>query len=199
MPGSTPISVPSRQPMKAYRRLTGVSATPKPMARWLNNSMSNPSAHESRPNRQLELQADHENAHRERGEQHADDKGLTRAKLGTRGARADDQDDGRERNAGPLHDGAEQHDAAEHDDRRPPFPPRQRRPIKTERAKREDRAQADQQDAQNAREVTRPHASRGSERVLHAIDNGEHTDRDEEHAGPEILRMAADRHTFLLL
>src|SRR3989339_1656464 len=39
MPGSTPISVPSRQPTKAYIRFTGVKATPKPSARWLNNSM----------------------------------------------------------------------------------------------------------------------------------------------------------------
>ena len=35
MPGSTPISVPSTQPMKQYSRLIGVKATPKPSARLL--------------------------------------------------------------------------------------------------------------------------------------------------------------------
>src|ERR1700741_1143924 len=40
MPGSTPISVPSRQPMKQYSRLIGVKATPKPMERLAIRSMS---------------------------------------------------------------------------------------------------------------------------------------------------------------
>jgi hypothetical protein len=33
MPGSTPVSVPSRQPANAHSRLIGVKATPKPIAR----------------------------------------------------------------------------------------------------------------------------------------------------------------------
>src|SRR5438093_297165 len=43
MPGSTPINVPSSAPISAYSKLTGVSATPKPVARCPNNSTSQPS------------------------------------------------------------------------------------------------------------------------------------------------------------
>src|SRR6478609_1638711 len=58
MPGSTPISVPSTQPMKQYSRLMGVTATPKPVARLANSSMSLfPSARdELGPHRELQFQ-----------------------------------------------------------------------------------------------------------------------------------------------
>src|SRR3954469_15343823 len=58
MPGSTPISVPSTQPMKQYSRLIGVTATPKPMARLETRSMflSFSSADEPRPDRELQFQ-----------------------------------------------------------------------------------------------------------------------------------------------
>src|SRR4051812_40979488 len=58
MPGSTPISVPSTQPMKQYSRLMGVTATPKPVARFVNSSMFLfPSARdELGPHRELQFQ-----------------------------------------------------------------------------------------------------------------------------------------------
>src|SRR6478609_6549333 len=69
MPGSTPISVPSRQPISAYIRLIGVSATPKPIDRCWSRSMSAL----PRPDRQLEAQAHHEHADREHRERDAGD------------------------------------------------------------------------------------------------------------------------------
>src|SRR5260221_1174089 len=39
MPGSTPISVPSTQPIRQNNRLSGVIATPKPITRLLKISM----------------------------------------------------------------------------------------------------------------------------------------------------------------
>src|SRR5262245_8620010 len=39
IPGSTPMKVPSRAPMKQYMRFSGVAATPNPIARWLRTSM----------------------------------------------------------------------------------------------------------------------------------------------------------------
>src|SRR5262249_51342222 len=39
MPGSTPIKVPSRQPIRQNSRLSGVIATPKPITRLLKISM----------------------------------------------------------------------------------------------------------------------------------------------------------------
>src|SRR3954467_4826536 len=61
-PGSTPISVPSRQPMNAYSRLIGVKATPKPMERLVIRSMrcSRSARDEGRPDRELQLEQDHE-------------------------------------------------------------------------------------------------------------------------------------------
>src|SRR5690349_4473330 len=59
-PGSTPISVPSRQPTKAYSRLIGVKATPKPMERLLIRSMACSTRDEGRPHRELQFQQDDE-------------------------------------------------------------------------------------------------------------------------------------------
>src|SRR5262249_53867749 len=55
MPGRTPISVPTRAPIRQNSRFQGVAATEKPSARWERSSfMSDPLASESRP--QLERQ-----------------------------------------------------------------------------------------------------------------------------------------------
>src|SRR5215217_3319137 len=58
MPGSTPISVPSRQPMNAYSRLIGVKATPKPSERLLIRSISMflSTGDEAGPHRELQFQ-----------------------------------------------------------------------------------------------------------------------------------------------
>src|SRR5215213_10287792 len=58
MPGSTPIKVPSKQPMKAYSRLIGVKATPKPIERLLMRSMFFvlSTADEAGPHRELQFQ-----------------------------------------------------------------------------------------------------------------------------------------------
>src|SRR5215212_6443336 len=73
MPGSTPISVPSRQPMKGYSRLTGVTATPKPMERLVIRSMLSALCRdEAGPHGELQLEQHHEGevaAHRQDGGQ----------------------------------------------------------------------------------------------------------------------------------
>src|SRR3990167_6953006 len=57
-PGSTPISVPSTAPPKAYSRLVSVKATPKPSDRLLSKSMVSASTgDESRPQRNHQAQA----------------------------------------------------------------------------------------------------------------------------------------------
>src|SRR5687768_16834297 len=62
-PGSTPMAVPSTQPMKQYSRLIGVKATPKPSARLEIRSMFFflPSGgQEGGPHRELQLQQEDE-------------------------------------------------------------------------------------------------------------------------------------------
>src|SRR3982751_4265518 len=75
MPGSTPISVPSRQPMSAYKRWIGVTATPKPMTRlWRICSIARPrSAEVFGPKRERQRQAFHEHQHREDDEDDEED------------------------------------------------------------------------------------------------------------------------------
>src|SRR4029078_9520412 len=64
MPGSTPMRVPRRQPIRVYIRLIAVSATPKPVAICWRRSISALSG----PDRQLQAEPDHEDADREHGE-----------------------------------------------------------------------------------------------------------------------------------
>src|SRR5690242_577836 len=89
MPGSTPISVPSSAPISACSRLIGVSATPKPVARWVNSSMPALSILAG-PDRQLQLQPDDEHTDGERRKQYADDERFTRPELAAGRARGDD-------------------------------------------------------------------------------------------------------------
>src|SRR3954464_2150798 len=66
-PGRTPISVPSRTPIRQYSRLNGVIATPKPRIRLWKSSMR-ASAPGRRPHREGQRQALHEHEVREQHE-----------------------------------------------------------------------------------------------------------------------------------
>src|SRR5690242_21927642 len=122
----------------------------------------------ARPERKLQLESDDENADRERCEQHARDEGLARPELVACGTRSHDQDDGGKSDADGTHDGTEQHDAAEHDQRRPPAKRGNARARNACRPKHEKATEDDEQDAEDAREVARTHARGGTERVAAA-------------------------------
>src|ERR1700719_3744803 len=94
MPGRTPIKVPTSAPIKAYRRLIGVSATPKPRARWLNRSRVDSSVRPG-PERQLQIQAEYEDSGRERGKKNSADQSFLRPELRTGHAGGKDQPDRR--------------------------------------------------------------------------------------------------------
>src|SRR5688572_20182469 len=84
MPGSTPISVPSMQPMKAYSRLIGVNATPKPVARWDSNSMfrfPGSGGEEAGPHRELQAQQLDEGEVAADGEDRREDEDLFQLEL----------------------------------------------------------------------------------------------------------------------
>src|SRR5258707_8071045 len=68
MPGSTPTTVPSKTPMKQYRRFCAVNATPKPIARFARKSIAG--LEKRRPDRQRQAQCDDEYSDREGGERH---------------------------------------------------------------------------------------------------------------------------------
>src|SRR3982750_4742805 len=117
MPGSTPISVPSRQPMKAYSRLIGVKATPKPMERLLIRSMvSLSTGNEAGPHRELQFQQQDEGEVAADGQHGREDRHLLVVVLfprhaGDEGERVDRHDQAHRRNA-ELGQAREQH--AEH-------------------------------------------------------------------------------------
>ena len=70
MPGSTPISVPIRQPNRQKPRLTGVTAAPKPVARFCTSSIRTPRS--ERLTEHLDEQHDAEQCEAERQRQRLD-------------------------------------------------------------------------------------------------------------------------------
>src|SRR5688572_31071330 len=65
MPGSTPISVPMRQPSRHRPRFVNVSATEKPSARSDSMSLQAESAQRERRHRHLEHEAEQRDAERD--------------------------------------------------------------------------------------------------------------------------------------
>src|SRR6266550_4367954 len=197
MPGRTPIRVPTMAPMKAYMRLMGVSATPKPRARWLTRSMNRCSVGPG-PERELEIEAEYEDTGRKRSKKNSADQGFLRPKLRTRRARGKDQPNGRQHQAEMGHDQAEGDDAAEHDEYWLPIPSRKRFTFDFQRAQRQRGTEHKQEDAQNTREVARTHASRAAQRIVASDDDRGEAERDENQACEKVLRMANERHGSLL-
>src|SRR6476660_7911832 len=113
MPGSTPISVPSRQPMKAYSRLIGVTATPKPMERLVIRSMGRSPREEGRPHGELQLEQHDEGEIAADRQDGGEDRHLLGLELvaGERGheGQAVDGDDEAERRDAQRRQAAQQH------------------------------------------------------------------------------------------
>src|SRR6185436_7861254 len=112
MPGSTPISVPSRTPIRQYSRLIGVRATPKPSARLLKRliSMGLPSAHEVRPEREGQREPLHEHQHGEDDQNDGQDRHFPGLELvAAEGAHEDEHDKGKHEPKG-LQQVAEEHE-----------------------------------------------------------------------------------------
>src|SRR5215472_9023703 len=186
MPGRTPISVPTSAPINAYMRLNGVSATPNPVARWLIRSIAAGSARPG-PDRQLQLEADHEHADGERRQQDGADGSLLEPEFVACRAGEDDEHDRRQHQPEPGDDQPEQHDAAEDDQRRPPFPRRYPRALEAQRPQRQRGAERDQQNAEHAREIARPHAGGGTECILAPDRDRRDPEGDEDQPREEIL------------
>src|SRR5450631_1160895 len=192
MPGRTPISVPTIDPINAYNRLTGVSATPKPSAKWLNRSMAR--SVRAGPDRQLQLEADHENAHGQPGQQRAADQRLLGSKFVACRARQSDQRDGRNHQSRGIDHHAEQNDAAKHDQGGAPFDAWEWRALDAKRVQCQRGAEHEKHDAEDARKVTGAHARCGAERVIAPDRDCRDAEGDENQAGIKILGMTYERH-----
>src|ERR1700681_4816013 len=95
-------------------------------------------------------------------------------------------------------DHAECDDAAQYDEHRPPIPPRERLTFDFQRAQRQRGTEHKEEDAQNTREVARPHASCAAERIVASDDDRGKAERNENQACEKVLRMANERHGGLL-
>src|SRR5450631_1016553 len=193
MPGSTPIRVPTIEPINAYNRLTGVRATLNPRARWLRRSMAVRSVRPG-PDCQLELQPDDEYSNRQGRKQDRADNRLLRSELRTRRAGQHDQYDRGQYESDVSDDQPEQHHAADHDQCRAPFPRWNRAALQPQCAQRKRSTKHDQHDPKDAREIAGSHACRATERVIGADNERGGTEGDENQTGIEILGMANERH-----
>ena len=84
----------------------------------------------ARPDPDLQLEPDHEHADGEHRQKNSADDRFLRPELAARGAGHQDQQDRRQHEARVIDDEAEDNDAAQHDDDRPPFPAGQRRTLR---------------------------------------------------------------------
>src|SRR5512146_3192768 len=102
MPGSTPISVPRRQPIRQYMMFDQVSATPKPSIRLCSSSMEFSSGAadgeglqgvDVGAERDRQLQAGHEDEGAEDDEEDGEEERLAEMEAVAAEARADDEDE----------------------------------------------------------------------------------------------------------
>src|SRR3569832_1995483 len=176
MPGSTPISVPSTQPMKAYSRFSGVTATPKPIARLWKRSMACLSADERRPDLELQLEQHDERqktAERQHGaeDQHFLEPEFVTAHRGYDREAVDREDHahGRHADAGQAAEQhAEQQVRADDEGQGAPGPgpdPIAALRLDDQRLEEHEGTQRREQQAEHQREVARAHARALADRV----------------------------------
>src|ERR1700716_3491969 len=129
MPGSTPTSVPRKQPMKQYTTFCQESAMPRPNARLESVSMSG-----IRPERERQPEQPDEDRDREQNHDRGQRNVLQRAHV-ARGVSADQhQRGGRGGEPEPLQRHAEQDDGQERDADRPSVQTRHAFAVEHERA-----------------------------------------------------------------
>src|SRR4051794_5336287 len=192
MPGSTPIRVPSRQPISAKNKLIGVTATPKPMIRlWKIWSIVASSAEILGPDREGQRQALHENKHREQDEDDEQDDHFLPLELVA--ARRADEDERRGSNdeAERLHQIAVGDGGGRHQHDRlgiRPEPDREQRYDERGAENCPLRAKADlyRQKNQDREDAERDHEIDDVERRVHRlVALGLHGDRLQQHDGAE--------------
>ena len=188
-PGSTPISVPTRQPRKHSARLIGDSAVAKPSPRLPMRSNMARALNSREPGRERDRQPEREleQADAERRHERAEHDRFPPAHLVARERADHDGERAGDHQAERTHRQAECHDGAEHEQRARAttsaraaglLPARRRR-----RAARPARRAAPQAPRQHAG----PHAAERSDRQIGALPEREDCNRDDDEAADEIL------------
>src|SRR5262245_57248653 len=122
-PGSTPISVPTRQPMKHRTRFIGLNATEKPVARWpIRSNMIASIAQEPGRERNREPECELEQADAEQRDERTDHDGLAPAHLVARERADHDRERTGDHESERAYRHSERNDGGEHEQRATPRP-----------------------------------------------------------------------------
>src|SRR5262245_47796262 len=187
MPGSTPISVPNRTPMKPQSRWIGETAVATPSAtlgkRTLRDSISVVPPEES----QRQLDAVDKDREREHHHHHGERQDFEQPEPPARRRAEDDDADQRRHEADMVDRHAEGEERqAQHDHGLP----RERRDAALLHAEREPGdggAQHDEHPTEPGGEIAGTHAHRGAHGVVAGDDDRQNAEADEHQPGPEIF------------
>src|SRR5260221_6262989 len=165
MPGSTPIRVPTMQPIRQYSRFWRLTATLRPRYRLLRRSSSPDSLQDG----DVHTQSDLENEDAEDGENDhvADDLGQLELIAAQRGD--DDQRDQRRKQAETLEEKREGHDADGHQGDGTPLRRLDGLAASVQGDHANQRAQHEEDVGQHVRHIAGPHADRRPDREFLAI------------------------------
>src|SRR5882757_849827 len=162
MPGSTPIRVPTMQPIRQYSRFCRLMATLRPSPRWSRSSISPDSLQDGN----IHAQSNLENQNAKNGEYDhvADD--LDQFELVATQRGDDDQRDQRRKEAEALEKKREGHDADGHHGNRPPFRRFDGFAASVQRDHADYPSQREEDVGQHVRHIAGAHADRRSDREL---------------------------------
>src|SRR5262245_53129691 len=191
MPGSTPISVPSRHPSRAKPRFLSDTAAPKPVARFWSRSNSILAAP---PRRQWLPQQVDEHHDSEYRQAHAEQDRFAQLDLGPGIGGENRQQDGREREADRFDQEPEDQDRGDDEGDGAQLHRLDRRSLHRHPPEPEDQPDRDDQSAEQDGEVTRTHARGGAEGEIGTEVKPDDTDEREHQARPEILRTPHPQH-----
>src|SRR5262245_34537585 len=191
MPGSTPISVPSRQPMRAKPRFLSETAAPKPVARFWKRSSSILTAP---PGRQRLSQHVDEDQHSEQRQPDTEHDRFERLHVVPRVGGEHRQCHGGEREADRIDQKPEDQDGRDDEADRAQLNALDRRPLDGHPLKPQNQPDDDDQYAEQGGEVAWPHAGGRSEGELPAEIKPGDTDRQKHQPRPEILGAFHPQH-----
>src|SRR5687768_2254012 len=175
MPGRTPITVPTRTPMKQYVRFSSESATLKPRARLGKSSASaSTSAPGEEPVRQLEPVD--EQSHRAADQQDDQDDELEHPGIAPGERARDDEGEEGGHEARFLDQQPEGGKRGEQPQQGTPSPRPDARACRPVGAARGERADHDQDDAEPGRKIARTHAHQASHRIRARYVDGKHAE-----------------------
>src|SRR5688572_749433 len=200
MPGSTPMMVPSRHPMKQSRMFCTDSATPKPSAMFPRKPATLlPTPRKSiseyrRPQRDRHLQGNDEDTDIGRDQNRDKERKGERSEQCTGGARQYDGDRERSHQTERPQQQREGKRGSGDQQQRPPRPAFRSFALAHQTRGSECAAESDQHRANEPREIAGPHIARRAAVEVAGEPEAEQAERDEHHAREQVLVQSRRRN-----